>query len=139
MNKCLLLQADRYNGRMPEKKPLEKYMEAGKEFATSRKRVQKDWRRTISRGRAKPGASMQRIGQTNSSGAAAGAQSSSPILFARRSREQIKQFNLATNQDVIKVVQQFIERTTKAAAPVMEAATRTVTATKKAAKGKSST
>ena len=54
-------------------------------------------------------------------------------LVRREVRHQIKQFNLATNQDVIEVVQHFVERTTKAAAPVMDAAARTMTGTKKSA------
>ena len=120
---------------MAEKKPLDRYVEAGKEFTEASRQRASRRSHTISPGRARPGASTPKIGRRRWSSGAAGAAEQLGDLVKREIREQIKQFNLATNQDVIKVVQQFVERTTKAAAaPVRDVASRTMTATKKAAR-----
>lgn len=114
------------------KKPLDRYVEAGKEFTEASRRClegivhdlagergpqrehPEDWaEEMVERGRRV----AEQLG----------------ALVRREVRHQIKQFNLATNQDVIEVVQHFVERTTKAAAPVMDAAARTMTGTKKSA------
>ena len=118
---------------MAKKKPLERYVEAGKEFTeASRRRLEgiahdltgetasgrehaEDWAEELLERSRK---TAEQLGG----------------VVRREIRHQIKQFNRATNQDVVKAVQQFVERTTKAAAPVMDAATRKVTGTKKADK-----
>src|ERR1017187_381091 len=115
---------------MAEKKPLERYMDAGKEFTEmSRKRVQKVARELVRESEA----GLEHAEDWADEFVQRGRRSAEQFadLVRKEIREQIKQFNLATHQDVIKVVQQFIERTTKAAAPVMEAASRTVTTAKK--------
>jgi polyhydroxyalkanoate synthesis regulator phasin len=121
---------------MGDKKPFERYMEAGKEFTeTSRKRIEKvahDLAREGEAGREHAEDWAEEFVQRGRKTAEQLAD-----LVRKEIRAQIKQFNLATNQDVVKVVQQFIERTTKAAAPVMEAAGRKVTATKSSATAKS--
>ena len=105
---------------MPDKKkkPLERYVDAGKEFTEmSRKRVQKVAREL---------ARETEVGREHAEDWAddfvqRGLRSAEQFgdIVRKEIRAQIKHFNLATNQDVIKVVQQFVERTTKAAAPVM--------------------
>ena len=106
---------------MAKKKPLERYVEAGKEFTeASRRRLEgiahdltgetasgrehaEDWAEELLERSRK---TAEQLGG----------------VVRREIRHQIKQFNRATNQDVVKAVQQFVERTTKAAAPVMDAA-----------------
>jgi polyhydroxyalkanoate synthesis regulator phasin len=118
---------------MAPKKPLEKYVAAGKEFSeTTRKRVQ-----TIASDLAREGETGREqaedwAGEFFQRGLKTAEQFTE--LVRSEIRKQIHQFNLATNQDVIKVVQQFVERTTKASAPARDAASRTASATKAAAK-----
>ncbi len=123
---------------MAQKKPLDRYVEAGKEFTeASRKCLEgiahglikesgagrehaEQWARDMA-GRAKEGGESGRehaedwAEELVERGRRAAEQLGE--LVRREVSHQIKQFNLATNQDVIKVVQQFVERTTKAAAP----------------------
>jgi hypothetical protein len=106
---------------MAKQRPLDRYVEAGKEFTEASRRCleavahdiikesetgrehAEDWAEEIvERGRR----AAEHLGG----------------LVRKEVRHQVKQLNLATNQDVIKVVQQFVERTTKAAAPVVDAA-----------------
>lgn len=123
---------------MPKNKPLDRYVEAGKEFTEASRRCLE----TIAHDLAREGeAGREHAEDWAEELVERGRRAAEQLgdLVKREVREQIKQFNLATNQDVIKVVQHFVERTTKAAAPVMDVASRTVTATKKAARRKSGT
>jgi len=123
---------------MPKNKPLDRYVEAGKEFTEASRRCLE----TIAHDLAREGeAGREHAEDWAEELVERGRRAAEQLgdLVKREVREQIKQFNLATNQDVIKVVQHFVERTTKAAAPVMDVAGRTVSATKKAARRKSGT
>src|SRR5208283_5858545 len=102
---------------MEAKTPLEKYVEAGKEFTeASLKRAQiimRDLARESEYGREQAGGWADDFVQR--------AEELSETVRNEIAR-QIKALNLATNQDVIKLVQQFVERTTKATAPTRDAA-----------------
>ena len=111
---------------MAKNKPLDRYVEAGKEFTEASRRCLED----IARGITKESASGREHAEDWAEELVdRGRRVAEQLgeLVRKEVRHQIKQFNLATNQDVIKVVQQFVERTTKAAAPVVDAA---MTATK---------
>ena len=117
---------------MASKNPLDKYVAAGKEFTEkTRKQVQtiaSDLARESESGRGHAEDWADDFVQRSRRGAEQFTE-----LLRVEIRKQIHQLNLATNQDVVKVVQQFIERTTKAAAPVKDAASRTASATQAAA------
>jgi len=123
---------------MAKKTPLDKCMEAGKQFTEASLKClsaeARDFAKEGENGRARAEEWAEEFVER-------GRRTAEQLVDVVRKevRHQVKQLNLATNQDVIKVVQEFVERTTKAAAPVMDAATRTMAATKKAASaGKSS-
>ncbi|MGO8721365.1 MAG: hypothetical protein ACLQRM_01295, partial [Acidimicrobiales bacterium] len=102
---------------MANKKPLDRYVEAGKEFTEASRRcleaVARDLAREGESGREHAEDWAEELLER-------GRRTAEQLgeLVRKEIRHQVKQFNLATNQDVIKVVQQFVERTTKAAAPV---------------------
>ena len=102
---------------MEAKTPLEKYVAAGKEFTeASLKRAQ-----IIIRDLAREGESSREHAGGWADDFVQRAEEMTEIVRNEIAR-QIKALNLATNQDVIKVVQQFVERTTKAPAPTRGAA-----------------
>jgi hypothetical protein len=117
---------------MAKNKPLDRYVEAGKEFTEASRKCLEDIAHGLARETA-PG--LEHAEDWAEELVERGRRAAEQLggLVRKEVRHQIKQFNLATNQDVIKVVQQFVERTTKAAAPVMDAASRTMAATKKSA------
>jgi len=117
---------------MAEKKPLERYMDAGKEFNRDEPQAGPEGQRGSSSGRARAG--REHAEDWADEFVQRGRRSAEQFadLVRKEIREQIQAVQPRdAHQDVIKVVQQFIRAHTKAAAPVMEAASRTVTATKK--------
>lgn len=113
---------------MAKKKPLDRYVEAGKEFTEASRRCLEGIAQDIIK---EGGSGREHAEDWAEELVERGRRTAEQLggLVRKEIRHQIRQFNLATNQDVIKVVQQFVERTTKAAAPVVDAA---MTATKKA-------
>jgi len=104
---------------MEAKTPLEKYVAAGKEFTeASLKRAQ-----IIIRDLAREGENSREHAEGWADDFVQRAEGFTEIVRNEIAR-QVKALNLATNQDVIKLVQQFVERTTGAAAPTREPASR---------------
>jgi hypothetical protein len=114
---------------MAKNKPLDRYVEAGKEFTEASRKCLEDIAHGLAR---ESGAGREHAEDWAEELVERGRRAAEQLseLVRREVGHQIKQFNLATNQDVIKTVQHFVERTTKAAAPVMDAASRTMAARK---------
>jgi hypothetical protein len=115
---------------MAKQSPLDRYVEAGKEFTEASRRRLEAVAQDIMK---ESGSGRERAEDWAEEMVERGRRAAEQVGgFVRKEiRHQVKEFNHATNQDVIKAVQGFVERTTKAAAPVVDAA---MTATKRAAK-----